>query len=165
MQVKNIAFEEKNPLSSNPGLIQRISLDEFLDEEEINGEDKDINELEMAMKRTKSNFEAKGSLNLEAKSSYEKLNPKEGNEMVLKLLKERELYKEKLRLAKRAIQVRDGDIERMKRLGNVVGLDMSETRIHLAFMFSCPLIRRMNGKNENIMQLDYLSEINDIVRV
>ena len=42
---------------------------------------------------------------------------------------------------------------------------MSKARVHLAFLFSSPLIRVFNQKTENIMQLDYLTEINDILKV
>jgi hypothetical protein len=85
--------------------------------------------------------------------------------LVYTLLKERETYKEKLRLAKRAIQLRDGHIDKMKSFGNVLPLDMTKARLHLAFVFSSPLIRKMNGKVESIMQLDYLTEIDDIIKV
>ena len=85
--------------------------------------------------------------------------------MLLQLIKERESYKEKLRVAKREIQIRDGHIERMKSEVKILPLDMTKARLHLAFMFSSPLIRKINGKIESIMQLDYNSEINDIVKV
>lgn len=89
----------------------------------------------------------------------------DASSFIMKLVKERESYREKLRIAKSAIQIRDGQLEKMKKEVNILPLDMSKARLHLAFLFSSPLIRRINNKTENIMQLDYLTEINDIIRV
>lgn len=40
--------------------------------------------------------------------------------------------------------------------------DLSQSNLHLAFLFSSPLIRSCNGIYENVMQLDYNSEIEGI---
>ena len=104
-------------------------------------------------------------LKLESEASLEMIGPKKSSQIILSLVKERESFKEKLRLAKRAIVVRDDQLERIKSQGNVLPLDMTNARLHLAFLFSSPLIRNINGKTENIMQLDYLSEVEDIVKV
>jgi hypothetical protein len=42
---------------------------------------------------------------------------------------------------------------------------MSLARVHLAFLFSSPLVRKANENFEKIMQLDYNTEIKDIVKV
>ncbi|CAI2368691.1 unnamed protein product [Moneuplotes crassus] len=93
------------------------------------------------------------------------MNLKQNSQVLVKLLEQQESFKEKLRIAKRAIQVRDNQIHTMQSQVGVVPLDMTQSRLHLAFLFSSPLIRNINGKFENIMQLDYLTEIQDIVRV
>ena len=142
-----------------------LEIDEFIDEDEINSKSDEYNNLELKMKKTKSNFVQKTNVKLESQNSLDHLGHKESSEMLLQLLKERESFKEKLRLAKRAIVVRDEQLERMKSQGNILPLDMTNARLHLAFLFSSPLIRNINGKIENIMQLDYLSEVEDIVKV
>ena len=42
---------------------------------------------------------------------------------------------------------------------------MTENKVHFAFLFSSPLIRETNGKIQTIMQLNWLSEIDDILGV
>lgn len=101
---------------------------------------------------------------IESNSSFENLSREESNRMLLQLIKEREIYKQKLRLAKQAIQSHKEHYEKSLSLGQVLD-PVNRARIHLAFMFSSPLIRRFNNKVENIMQLDYLTEINDVVKV
>ena len=115
--------------------------------------------------KTKSNVIKKDTISITSQNSFESLSQQESSKMLLQLIKERESYKEKLRVAKREIQIRDGHIERMKSEVKILPLDMTKARLHLAFMFSSPLIRKINGKIESIMQLDYNSEINDIVKV
>jgi len=117
------------------------------------------------MKKTKSGVVKGQSLSYGSQKSIENLSQEEGRELLLQLLKQSESYKEKMRIAERAIHIRDDQIERMKSDVNILPLDMSNARVHLAFMFSSPLIRRFNNKTENIMQLDYLSEISDIAKV
>jgi hypothetical protein len=92
------------------------------------------------------------------------LGQNEANEMVSKLMKERETYREKLRIAKSAIKFQSDQIFKLNNQENVNQLDMANSRIHLAFLFSSPLIRKSNNSLENIMQLDYIKEINDIVK-
>ena len=117
------------------------------------------------MKKTQSSLVINQNSVIEFQKGIKTLKSNEASNIVLQLLKETESFKEKLRLAKRAIVVRDDQLERIKSQGNVLPLDMTNARLHLAFLFSSPLIRNINGKTENIMQLDYLSEVDDIVNV
>ena len=93
------------------------------------------------------------------------MNNHQKDQILIRLLKERGSFKEKLRMAESEIINKDYYLERIKNEGNVMTLDMIKSRLHLAFLFSSPLIRRANKSIENIMQLDYLTEINDILKV
>lgn len=42
-------------------------------------------------------------------------------------------------------------------------LDMGNSKLHFAFLFASPLVRDVNGKLRDIMQLDWNSEIEDIL--
>lgn len=57
-------------------------------------------------------------------------------------------------------------LKSINRLQNEVGdslaLGVLEPNYHLAFMFSSPLVRRINSSLEMIMQLDYQNEIRNI---
>ena len=140
-------------------------LDLFINDDEMNFKEDEIDSLELSMKKTRSNVIKIDNINITSQGSYESLSQQESSKMLLQLIKERENYKEKLRVAKREIQIRDGHIERMKSEVKILPLDMTKARLHLAFMFSSPLIRKINGKIESIMQLDYNTEIDDIVKV
>lgn len=43
-------------------------------------------------------------------------------------------------------------------------VDMSRAQIHIAFLFSSPLVRSTQNRMENILQIDYKSEIVGIKR-
>ncbi|CAI2382289.1 unnamed protein product [Moneuplotes crassus] len=150
-----------NAVSTNVHLKgNNIEFDELVDDFSYFRDSSDIN-----LKKVQSNLITKEALKLESQESLDQLGSHGKGEMILKLIKERESYREKLRIAQRAIQVRDTHIEKMKSEGKIIPLDMTNSRLHLAFMYSSPLIREINGKTENIMQLDYLTEIQDIVKV
>ena len=42
-------------------------------------------------------------------------------------------------------------------------LDMGKSNLHFAFLFASPLVREINGKYRDIMQLDWNSEIEDVL--
>lgn len=42
-------------------------------------------------------------------------------------------------------------------------LDMSENKLHFAFLFSSPLVRDINGSLADVMKLDWNTEIEDIL--
>lgn len=114
--------------------------------------------------KSKSGISQSSEFITKAEKSLNRLNTDEIKGMLLDLLHERHSYKEKLRIAKGAIINRDQKISRMRSQTNVLPINMNETKLHLAFLFSSPLVRKSNSKIENVMQLDYLSEINDIVK-
>lgn len=45
----------------------------------------------------------------------------------------------------------------------ITGVD-DEPMYHLAFLFSCPLVRKINSNVQTLMQLDYHTEIKNIER-
>ncbi|CAI2377825.1 unnamed protein product [Moneuplotes crassus] len=137
-------------------------LDEFVNHEELNKSNQ-ADELEQKMKRTKSSLTKKSELKLDIGESLKTIQSAQSVMEYLEIVKKNDQYREKLRLALNAIRVRDLHIQRLKSDGNVVPIDMTNSRLHLAFMFASPLIRRFNGKTENIMQLDCQTEIKDIV--
>lgn len=124
-----------------------------------------LDPLSMSLKKTKSQNVNVSEFTFSNSRSIQSLNNYQKDQILLHLLKERGSFKEKLRLAESEILNREYHIERMKKDGNVLPLDMSNARLHLAFLFSSPLIRRTGMSIENIMQLDYLTEINDILKV
>ena len=140
-------------------------LDIFINDDEMNYREDEIESLELWLSKTQSHFIKKDKNTIPDYNFHDKVSQKENSKIFLQLIKENESYKEKLRVAKREIQIRDGQIERMKSEVKILPLDMTKSRFHLAFMFSSPLIRKINGKIESIMQLDYNSEINDIIKV
>jgi hypothetical protein len=138
---------------------------ELFIEEDVHVKDANFESLEMSLKKTKSGVVKKESLSVTRTKSLEELNHDESSKLLVELLKQNESFKEKLRLAQRAIHIRDDQIGKLKASGNILPLDMAQARMHLSFMFSSPLIRKFNNKTENIMQLDYLNEISDIIKV
>ena len=121
--------------------------------------------LNIALKKTKSQNLNFSELGFSNSRSLQTLNHHQKDQILLQLLKERGSFQEKLRLAESEIMDKEYHIECMMKGGNVLPLDMTQARLHLAFLFSSPLIRRTNSSIENIMQLDYLTEIDDILKV
>ena len=121
--------------------------------------------LNIGLKKTKSQNLNTLDFTFSNSRSLQSLNQNQKDQILMQLLKERGSYKEKLRLAESEIMDKEYHIECMIKGGNVLPLDMTQSRLHLAFLFSSPLIRRTNSSIENIMQLDYLTEIDDILKV
>ena len=42
---------------------------------------------------------------------------------------------------------------------------MFQNRLHFAFLFSSPLMRKLNGKLESIMQLNCVDELREIYKI
>jgi hypothetical protein len=61
--------------------------------------------------------------------------------------------------------MREEYIQKLKNQTNIMPIDMANARLHLAFLFSSPLIRKYNNIAENVLQLDYSKEIKDILEV
>ena len=121
--------------------------------------------LNLNLKKTKSHIILNSEINFSGSNNIENLNNQQKDQILLHLLKERGSIEEKLRIAESELNIRQDHIERMKRGDTVLPIDMKEARLHLAFMFSSPLIRRTVLSIENIMQLDYSTEIDDILKV
>lgn len=115
--------------------------------------------------KTKSTVPMNAEMDFKMKEQISKLSVQDTHSMLINLLSQREGYKEKLKIAKSAILSSQERIEKMKSISMDLPLSMNQSRIHLAFLFSSPLIRKTNLKSESIMQLDYLSEISDIIKV
>lgn len=109
--------------------------------------------LSLHFKKTKSHNVWNEEISIGETKDIDILNNKQKDQILMHLLKERGDFKEKLRIAEN---------EMMQRNSHSIGM---EGNLHLAFLFSSPLIRRTNSSIENISQLDYLTEINDILRV
>ena len=166
--IEDITMEEEHKLvtieSEN---LMHTKLDIFLGSGiENEGNNLDIQQLEpYVMKKTKSQNFNTSEFTFSGSKSIQSLNNHQKDQILLHLLKERGCYKEKLRLAESEIMTREYRIEKLKKDSSAFPVDISEAGIHLAFLFSSPLIRRTNVAIENIMQLDYLTEINDILKV
>ena len=115
--------------------------------------------------KSKSSIVKNDEMLNEAKTRLKLLSQEQTHEVLLNLLQERSSFVEKLKIAQDALLNRDETIEKYQSKSNVLPLNMTEAEVHLAFLFSSPLIRKTNSKMENIIQLDYLSEISDIVKV
>jgi len=136
------------------------------EDEEIGSEAESIEKvIYNKLSKSKSNFHQKSEFISKANISLKNMSHEDSKLMVIELLHERFSYKNKLRIARGAIINRDEQISKYKMQTSVLPLSMAESNIHLAFLFSSPLVRRTNSKMENIMQLDYLTEISDIVKV
>ena len=121
--------------------------------------------LNLNLKKTKSHTILHPEISFSGSNNIENLNNQQKDQILLHLLKERGCFEEKLRIAESELNIRQDHIERMKRGDTVLPIDMKKARLHLAFMFSSPLIRRTVLSIENIMQLDYSTEIDDILKV
>ena len=121
--------------------------------------------IERKLEKSRTSIGQTSEFILKVEASLNRLNSDEISNMVIELLHERMNYKEKLRIAKGAIVNRDLKIKNLKSQSKVLPMSMNESKVHLAFLFSSPLVRKANSKLENIMQLDYLTEISDIVKV
>lgn len=146
---------------------RRRTINLLKDEDEENGHDIDDIEsiIEQKLVKSKSSISQTSDFFEKAEATLNRLNSVQMNSMVIELLQERMNFKEKLRIAKGAIVSRDSKIQMLKSQSKILPMSMSDTNIHLAFLFSSPLVRKRNSRLENIMQLDYLTEISDIVQV
>lgn len=158
-------------ITESSGTLQALSIDpnEFM-LQNLKSEDLMIQvnpdyPLSLSFKKTKSQHIMNSELNFGPSKNIEILNNQQKDQILLHLLKERGCYKEKLRMAESEINMTKDHIERMKRGESDLPTDMSKSSLHLAFLFSSPLIRRTKSSIENIMQLDYSSEISDILKV
>ncbi|CAI2359291.1 unnamed protein product [Moneuplotes crassus] len=141
-----------------------IDLHQFINEEDLN-KCNQAEEYTQKLKKTKSSHQNNGLQSLDCDKNSHNFRHLKSNDESLKLMQENDMYREKLRLALRAIKIRDTQIHRLKSEGNVIPLDMTNSRLHLAFLFASPLIRKVEGGTDNVMLLDCQKEIRDIVDV
>lgn len=97
--------------------------------------------------------------------SLSSLSQEDIHKAVLNLLQEREDYKERLKMAKSAYLNTHDSLTKFKQMSSDLPMNMAQSKVHLSFLFSSPLVRNTDSRIENIMQLDYLTEINDILGV
>jgi hypothetical protein len=145
----------------------RKTLALLADEEEEEGSNLEKVEsiIEKKLSKGKSSMYQPSAFIEKAEKSLRKLSKDEFRVLCIELLHERLNLKEKLNIAREAIMHRDSQIQKLKSQSSILPLQVSNRKLHLAFLFSSPLVRKSNSKIENIMQLDYLSEISDIVKV
>lgn len=71
-------------------------------------------------------------------------------------------FKEQLRNSQNELEKRNKSLEIIQK-SSLNPLDMSKNKLHFAFVFSSPLVRELNGGIREIMQLDWINEIEDIL--
>jgi hypothetical protein len=82
-----------------------------------------------------------------------------------KLMKYAKNLEGKLQEANSKLYEKDKDIELMQKISKMQSDHEDPHRVHFAFLFSSPLVRFINNKMQNIMQLNCMSELDDIQRV
>lgn len=151
----NAQFERQRTLL----LIDEIDEDTAADSSNVE------NVIKNKLIKSKSHFAYPAEFLTKCKDRLQTLSKTEKDNMIIDLLHERSSYIEKLKLAKDVIKSSENAITHVPSNLCVPQLNLGESKVHLAFLFSSPLIRKCQARVENIMQLDYLSEINDIVNV
>ena len=99
------------------------------------------------------------------KSSISKLNLEDTQKIVVDLLNERENFRQRLDKAKSVVIDTQDQLEKLKQMSDCLPKANSKSGIQLAFLFSSPLVRESGYKLENVMQLDYNSEIKDVLKL
>ena len=99
------------------------------------------------------------------KSSISKLNLEDTQKIVVDLLNERENFRQRLDKAKSVVIDTQDQLEKLKQMSDCLPKANSKSGIHLAFLFSSPLVRESGYRLENVMQLDYNSEIKDVLKL
>ena len=120
---------------------------------------------EVEFKKTKSQVTKITPINVNTSSILSSITDKKLSEIIYQLMKHNESLSSQLEVVKHELDERSADIEKMKKFKNINALDMSENNIHFAFLYASPLVREIKGKLQSIMQLNWLSEIDDILHV
>jgi len=112
---------------------------------------------EYSLQRTKSERVKSNAINTLAT----KVNDRSSNDFIQKLLSENKNLIDELQLFKDMIAQRDSIVA--QRGNSLNPMDMSDNKVQFTFLFASPLVRENNGAINSIMQLDCLTEIEDIV--
>ena len=137
----------------------KVSLSIGFDKDSIpNAERMSIDEMsEYSLQRTKSERVKSNAINTLAT----KVNDRSSNDFIQKLLSENKNLIDELQLFKDMIAQRDSIVA--QRGNSLNPMDMSDNKVQFTFLFASPLVRENNGAINSIMQLDCLTEIEDIV--
>ena len=75
---------------------------------------------------------------------------------------ELDILKEKLKIATLEIEKYQSFVLQIRNAVSWSNVDMSQAKVHMSFLFASPLLRKISEGYENVMLLDYISEIRDI---
>lgn len=78
------------------------------------------------------------------------------------LFSEIDILRTQLKQANEEIEKYHSFILQIQKAVSWSNVDMSQARVHMSFLFASPLLRKIKDGYENVMLLDYMSEIRDI---
>ena len=85
--------------------------------------------------------------------------------IIEQLVQENRSLSSRLAVVTNELNEKSESIEKIKRLKNISPFDMIDDKVHFAFLFASPLTRVVNGIAKTSPQLDWIYEIEDIMRV
>ena len=86
----------------------------------------------------------------------------ETKEAPKKLVTELDILREQLKQANQEIEKYQNFVLQIQKAVSWSNVDMGQAKVHLSFLFASPLLRKVKDGYEQVMLLDYLSEIKDI---
>jgi len=75
---------------------------------------------------------------------------------------ERDMLKEQLKNANQEIERYQNFVLQIQKAVNWSNVDMSQAKVHVCFLFASPLLRKIKNGYEQVMLLDYVSEMKNI---
>ncbi|CAI2383628.1 unnamed protein product [Moneuplotes crassus] len=85
-----------------------------------------------------------------------------GGKQAIEEVSELSILREQLKLANQEIERYQKLVQQIQRAVSWNSCDMSQAKVHLSFLFASPLLRKAKNGYEQVMLLDYMSEIRDI---
>lgn len=118
---------------------------------------------EVGLSKTKSQRVKSLLQDLDPTSLMSKINDKALSDAFMKLMREHNELVGQLQATQEQLAEKDKSLALISKTSKLNPLDMTDTSLQFAFLFSSPLVRNANGVMNSVMQLDCMSEIEDIL--
>jgi hypothetical protein len=154
-----------------------LLLDDFDSDEEDEEEEKGNSDVMKMVKQFHSENPKGNKIdladdNLEKKNSEQSNKTKINRSMTTKeptqtlplgeVVSELDLLRQQLQQANEEIEKYQNFVLRIQRVVNWNNVDMSQAKVHVCFLFASPLLRKIKSGYEQVMLLDYVSEMKNI---